>query len=44
VLDYCTYLETLSDSEIGAFLAERSGKDGTDRTVDFTQDHRRRAD
>ena len=28
VLDYCTYLETLTDSELPTLLAERSGKGG----------------
>ena len=37
VLDYCTYLETLSGSEIGTLLAERSGKDGIERTGDFEE-------
>ena len=37
VLDYCTYLETLSDSEIGTLLAERSGKDGIERIGDFEE-------
>jgi len=37
VLDYCTYLETLSDSEIGALLAERSGRDGIGRIGDFEE-------
>ena len=35
VLDYCTYLETLSDSEIGTLLAERSSKDSIERIGDF---------
>ena len=37
VLDYCTYLETLSDSEIGTLLAERSGKDGIEKIGDFEE-------
>ena len=37
VLDYCTYLETLPDSEIGALLAERSGKGGIERIGDFEE-------
>ena len=37
VLDYCTYLETLSDSEIGTLLAERSNKDGIERIGDFEE-------
>ena len=37
LLDYCTCLETLSDSEIGTLLAERSGKDGIERIGDFEQ-------
>lgn len=35
ILDYCTYLETLPDSEIGALVAERSGKAGIERIGDF---------
>lgn len=37
VLDYCTYLETLSDSDIGTLLAERSGKDGIEKIGDFEE-------
>ena len=37
ILDYCTYLETLSDSEIGTLLAERSGKDGIEKIGDFDE-------
>lgn len=37
VLDYCTYLETLSDSEIGTLLAEQSGKDGIEEITDFEE-------
>ena len=37
ILDYCTYLETLSDSEIGTLLAERSGKDGIGKIGDFDE-------
>ena len=37
VLDYCAYLETLPDSEIGTLLAERSGKDGIERIGDFEE-------
>ena len=37
VLDYCTYLETLSDSEIGTLLAERSGKDGIEKIGAFEE-------
>ena len=37
LLDYCTHLETLSDSEIGTLLAERSDKDGIDRIGDFEE-------
>ena len=37
ILDYCTYLETLPDSEIGTLLAERSGKDGIEKIGDFDE-------
>ncbi len=37
VLDYCTYLETLSDSEIGSLLAERSGKGGIEKIGNFEE-------
>ncbi len=37
ILDYCTYLETLSDSEIGTLLTEQSGKDGIDKIGDFDE-------
>jgi len=37
VLDYCTYLVTLSDSEIGTHLPERSGNDDIQRTADFEE-------
>ena len=37
VLDYCTYLETLPDSEIGTLPTDRSGKDGIERTADFEE-------
>ena len=35
ILDYCTYLETLSDSELATLMAERSGKDGIKKIADF---------
>ena len=37
VLDYCTYLETLSDSELATLLAERSGKGGIGQIPDFEE-------
>ena len=37
ILDYCTYLEILSDSEIGTLVAERSGKDGIKKIGDFDE-------
>ena len=37
ILDYCTYLETLSDSELASLLAERSGKDGIEKIADFEE-------
>ena len=37
ILDYCTYLETLPDSEIGTLVAERSGKDGIKKIGDFDE-------
>ena len=37
ILDYCTYLETLPDTEIGTLLAERSGKDGIEKIGDFDE-------
>ena len=37
ILDYCTYLETLSDSELATLIAERSGKNGIRKIVDFEE-------
>ena len=37
ILDYCTYLEALSDSELATLLAERSGKDGIKEIADFEE-------
>lgn len=37
ILDYCSYLEALPDSELSALIAERSGKRGIDRIADFEE-------
>ena len=37
ILDYCTYLETLADSEIESLIAEESGKHGTRKIEDFQE-------
>ena len=37
ILDYCTYLETLSDSELGILIAEGSGKHGIKKITDFDE-------
>ena len=37
ILDYCTYLETLSDSELGTLIAERSGRHGIRKIADFDE-------
>ena len=37
ILDYCTYLETLSDSELATLIAEQSGKHGVARIADFDE-------
>ncbi len=37
ILDYCTYLESLSDSELGNLIAERSGKHGIRKFADFDE-------
>ena len=37
VLDYCTWLETLADSEIAMLIAEESGKRGTRKIADFEE-------
>ena len=37
ILDYCTYLETLSESELATLIAERSGKHGIRSFADFDE-------
>ena len=37
ILDYCTYLETLPDSDLATLIAERSGKNGIRKIVDFEE-------
>ena len=37
VLDYCTYLEALPDSEIATLIAERSGTHGINKISDFEE-------
>ena len=37
ILDYCTWLETLANSEIETLIAEESGKRGTKRIADFQE-------
>ena len=37
ILDYCTYLETLPDSELATLIAERSGKNGIRKIEDFEE-------
>ncbi len=37
ILDYCTYLETLSDSQLATLIAEQSGKHGITRIADFDE-------
>ncbi len=37
VLDYCTYVETLTESELGALIAERSGRHGIRKFTDFEE-------
>ena len=37
ILDYCTYLESLSDSELATLIAEQSGKHGITRIADFDE-------
>ena len=34
-IDYCAYLESLTEPELAAYIAEHSGKNGVDRIVDF---------
>ncbi len=37
ILDYCTWLETLADSQISDLIAEESGKHGTTKITDFDE-------
>ena len=37
ILDYCSYLEALPDSELATLIAERSGKRGINRIGDFEE-------
>ena len=37
ILDYCTYLETLSDPELATLIAERSGQQGIRKIADFDE-------
>ena len=37
VLDYCSYLEALSESELATLIAERSGKNGINKMADFEE-------
>ena len=37
ILDYCSHLEALSDSDLASLIAERSGKRGIDRIEDFDE-------
>ena len=37
ILDYCTYLETLSDPDLATLIAEQSGKHGIKRIADFEE-------
>ena len=37
ILDYCTFLEALSDSELATLIAERSGADGINEISDFEE-------
>ena len=37
VLDYCSYLEALSESELATLIAERSGKNGISKIADFEE-------
>ena len=40
VLDYCSHLESLSDSELATLIAERSGKGGINEITDFDEWHK----
>ncbi|MYI18886.1 MAG: DUF91 domain-containing protein, partial [Acidimicrobiia bacterium] len=37
ILDYCSHLEALPDSDLASLIAERSGKRGIDRIADFDE-------
>ena len=37
ILDYCTYLENLSDPDLGKLVAERSGKRGINKIANFDE-------
>ena len=37
ILDYCSYLEALSDSELATLIAEHSGKGGINAIADFEE-------
>ena len=37
ILDYCSYLESLSDLEVGTIIAEHSGKHGISKIEDFDE-------
>ena len=37
ILDYCSYLETLSDEELATLIAERSGQRGIRKIADFEE-------
>ena len=37
ILDYCTYLENLSDSDLATLIAETSGKHGTKKIANFEE-------
>ena len=37
ILDYCTYLEALPDSDLATLIAERSGTDGINEISDFEE-------
>ena len=35
IVDYCSYLESLSESELASYIAEHSGRNGVDKIDDF---------
>ncbi len=37
ILDYCSFLESLSDSELGTLISEQSGKHGFKKIADFQE-------